>query len=78
MDSPCVCGVDSSESDRVHLPVGFVGCHEEKKWKEKMVKTFCGRREERKGKESSVMADNIQSLSQMLVVVRVVSGLFLG
>ena len=34
-------GVDLSECDRVHLPVGYTGVSEKKKWKEgKNVKTI--------------------------------------
>ena len=48
-------GVDLSECDRVHLPVGHPGCHEKKKWKEKKLKTIFGR----KGRERR-LADDIR------------------
>ena len=52
MDSPGG-GVDLSECDRVHLPVGYSGVSRKEKLEgEKGGNYFCGRREERTGKES--------------------------
>ena len=50
-------GVNLSECDRVHLPVGSAGCHEKKKQdEEKKVKTIFVEGE-RKGREGSVGDD---------------------